>query len=51
MGSTAAVFTIEDLRKLVKDSPLPEYKIVRVSDGWAVILKDGKPDPLKNPPS
>jgi len=37
--------TIEDLRKmgeLVK--AWPKYKIVRVSDEWAVLLKDGKPE-------
>ena len=44
VGSTAGAITVEDLRKLVKDTPLSEYKIVRVSDEWAVILVNGKPD-------
>jgi hypothetical protein len=37
--------TIDDLREAVKSIPtLPDYKLVRVSDKWAVLLKDGKPE-------
>ena len=44
-GLMGGGMTKDDLREAAKQIPaLPDYKLVRVSDKWAVLLKDGKPE-------